>query len=140
MVNMQLDGKIKDGCDQDETNYPKDVHEVIEDLENVFDMWNEKYEDCFKQCSKRKIMSVCNVAHSWMDAASLQKMKKMNPSKYKFVKKMLSPNTKSLEKLVNPQVSIHEKRKTLQKSQVGDGLLQTATHLMLPLLRQALNI
>ena len=60
--------------------------------------------------------------------------------KYKFVKKMLSPNTKSLEKLANPQVSIHEKRKTLQKSQVGDGLLQTATHLMLPLIRQALNI
>ena len=52
---------------------------------------------------------------------------------------MLSPNTKSLEKLVNPQVSIHEKRKTLQKSQVGDGLIQTATHLMLPLIRQALN-
>ena len=47
---------------------------------------------------------------------------------------------KSLEKLVNPEVSIHEKRKTLQKSQVGEGILQTASHLMLPLLRKALNI
>ena len=110
-----------------------------EDLDNVTEMWNEKWEDCFKQCSKRKINSVCEVAKQWLDAGFLQAMKKKNPSKYKFVKKMLSPNTKSLEKLVNPQVSIHEKRKTLQKSQVGDGLLQTATHLMLPLIRQALN-
>ena len=131
--------KLADGWDQDENDIPKNVHEVIEDLENVFDMWNEKYEDCFKQCSKRKIMSVCNVAKQWLDAASLQEMKKMNPSKYKFVKKMLSPNTKSLEKLVNPQVSIHEKRKTLQKSQVGDGILQIASHLMIPLLTQALK-
>jgi hypothetical protein len=64
----------------------------------------------------------------------------LNPSKYRFLKKMLKPHQKSLEKLVDANVSIHEKRKTLQKPQVGDGILQTATHLMLPLLRQALNI
>ena len=80
------------------------------------------------------------MAHNWMDATSLQKMKKLNPSKYRFLKKMLRPHMKSIEKLVNPKVSIHEKRKTLQKPQVGDGILQTATHLMLPLLRQVLNI
>ena len=112
---------------------------MIEDIEDVFSMWNEKEEDCFKQCSKRKIQSVCNVANNWMDASSLHKMKKINPSKYKFLKKMLSPHTKSLEKLVNPQVSVHEKRKTLEKSQVGDGILQIASHLMIPLLTQALK-
>ena len=53
---------------------------------------------------------------------------------------MLTPHIKSLEKLVIPQVSIHEKRKTLQDSQIGEGIIQTATHLVLPLLRQALNI
>ena len=140
LIRDKKNRKLEDGCDQDETNNPKNVYEVIEDIEEVFDKWNEKEEECFKQCSKRKIQSVSNVAYTWMDATSLNKMKKLNPSKYKFLKKMLSPHTKSLEKLVNPQVSIHEKRKTLQKSQVGDGLLQTATHLMLPLLRQALNI
>ena len=75
-----------------------------------------------------------------MDATSLQKMKKINPSKYRFIKRMLKPHKKSFEKLVDANVSIHEKRKTLQKPQVGDGILQTATHLVLPLLRQALNI
>ena len=102
-------------------------------------MWNEKEEDCFKQCSKRKIQSVCNMAHNWMDATSLNKMKKFNPSKYRFLKKMLSPHKNSLEKLVNANVSIHEKRKTLQKAQVGEGILQLASHLMIPLLTQALK-
>ena len=131
--------KIDDGCDQDETDSPKNTKEVVEDIEEVISMWNEKEEDCFKQCSKRKIQSVCNVAYNWMDAASLKKMKKLNPSKYRFLKNMLAPHKKSLKKLVDAIVSIHEKRKTLQKAQVGDGILQTASHLMLPLLAQALK-
>ena len=45
----------------------------------------------------------------------------------------------SLEKLDNANVSIHEKRKMLQKAQVGDGVLQIASHLMLPLLAKALK-
>ena len=131
--------KLDDGCDQDETDNPKNAQEVVEDIEEVISMWNEKEEDCFKQCSKRKIQSVCNMAHNWMDATSLNKMKKFNPSKYRFLKKMLSPHKNSLEKLVDTNVSIHEKRKTLQKAQVGDGILQLASHLMIPLLTQALK-
>ena len=131
--------KLADGCDQDETDLPQNVSEVIEDIEHVFTMWNEKEEECFKQCSKRKVHSVCNVAHSLMDGTSLQKMKKINPSKYRFIKHMLKPHKKSFEKLVNPNVSIHEKRKTLQKPQVGEGILQTAAHLMIPLLSQILK-
>ena len=132
--------KLADGCDQDETDLPQNVSEVIEDIEHVFTMWNEKEEECFKQCSKRKIKSVCNMAYNWMDATSLQKMKKINPSKYRFLKHMLKPHQKSLEKLVNSKVSIHEKRKILQKPQVGEGILHTAENLMIPLVRQALNI
>ena len=52
---------------------------------------------------------------------------------------MLSPHKKSLEKLVDANVSIHEKRKTLQKAQVGEGILKLASHLMIPLLTQALK-
>jgi hypothetical protein len=131
--------KLADGCDQDETDLPQNVSEVIEDIEHVFTMWNEKEEECFKQCSKRKVHSVCNVAHMLMDGTSLQKMKKINPSKYRFIKRMLKPHKKSFEKLVDANVSIHEKRKTLQKPQVGEGILQTATHLMIPLLNQILK-
>ena len=35
---------------------------------------------------------------------------------------MLSPHKNSLEKFVDANVSIHEKRKTLQKAQVGDEI------------------
>jgi hypothetical protein len=53
--------KLADGCDQDETDIPQNVDEVNEDIEDVFNMWNEKEEECFKQCSKRKIQSVCTI-------------------------------------------------------------------------------
>ena len=43
--NRKLDG----GCDQDETDNPENVQEVVGDIEEVFSMWNEKEEDCFKQ-------------------------------------------------------------------------------------------
>ena len=52
---------------------------------------------------------------------------------------MLRLNKKSFEKLVNPNVSIHEKRKTLLKPQVGEGILHTAANLMMPLQNQILR-
>ena len=78
-------------------------------------MWNKKEEECFR-CSKKNILSVCNVAQSWMDATSLQKMKNINPSKYRFLKNMLKPHEKSLEKLANSKVSIHEKKENITKT------------------------
>jgi DNA integrity scanning protein DisA with diadenylate cyclase activity len=131
--------KLADGCDQDETDIPQNVDEVIKDIEDLLNMWREKEEECFKQCSKRKIQSVCNVAHTLMDATSVQKMKKINPSKYRFLKNILKSHKKSLEKLVNSKVGIHEKRKTLQKPQVGEGILHTAANLIIPLLNQILK-
>ena len=131
--------KLADGCDQDETDIPNNVPELMKDINGVISMWNKKEEECFKQCSKRKILSMCNIANNWMDATTLKKMKEFNPTKYRFLKNMLSPHKKSLEKLISANVSIHEKRKTLQKPQVGEGLLHTATNLVLPLLRLALK-
>ena len=131
--------KLADGCDQDETDIPNNVPEMMKDINDVISMWNKKEEECFKQCSKRKILSMCNIANSWMDATSLKKMKEFNPSKYRFLKNMLSPHKKSLEKLISANVSIHEKRKTLQKPQVGEGLLHTASNIVLPLLRLLLK-
>ena len=131
--------KLADGCDQDETDIPNNLPELMKDINGVISMWNKKEEECFKQCSKRKILSMCNIANNWMDATTLKKMKEFNPTKYRFLKNMLSPHKKSLEKLISANVSIHEKRKTLQKPQVGEGLLHTATNLVLPLLRLALK-
>ena len=82
------------------------------------------------------MMIVCNVAQNLMEATSLQKMKNINPSKYHFLKTMLKPHKKSLEKLANSKVSIHEKRKTLQNPQIGEGILDTAENIIIPLVNQ----
>ena len=92
----------------------------------------KKKRNALNNIVQEKVKIVCNVAHSLMDATSLQKMIKLYPSKYRFLKYMLSPHKKSFEKLVNSNVSIHEKRKTLQKHQVGENL-------MIPTLNQILK-
>ena len=45
---------------------------------------------------------------------------------------LLRPYSKSVRKIGDPSVSIHEKRKTLQKAQVGEGVLKSVTDLIYP--------
>jgi hypothetical protein len=113
------------------------VDDVIEDLGDLIEEWNERDGKCFKTCSKRKIHSLSNVANTLVDSELLMKMKKINTPKYKFLRKMLKPHVKSVEKLADSNVSIHEKRKTLQKSQVGEGILEAAANLVIPYLERA---
>ena len=77
------------------------------------------------------------IANCLMDENSLKKMKKMNPSKFHFLQKMLRPHKKALDKLVNSKICVHEKRKVLQKSQVGGDLLDAAANLVIPTLECA---
>ena len=113
------------------------MDDVIEDLGDVIEEWNERAGKCFATCSKRKILSLSNVANTLVDSELLMKMKKINTPKYKFLQKMLKPHVKSVEKLADSNVSIHEKRKTLQKSQVGEGILEAAANLVIPYLEGA---
>ena len=80
-------------------------------------------------------MSLSNIAHSLMDTKSLEKMRKINPSKFHFLQKMLRPHKKAFEKLVNSKICVHEKRKVLQKSQVGEDILDAALNLVIPALK-----
>ena len=131
------DTVLADGREQDETDMPEDVDDVIEDIEHVIDLWNEREERCFEKCSKRKIMSLSNIANCLMDTKTLGKMKKINPSKFHFIQKMMRPHKKVLEKLINSKICVHEKRKVLQKSQVGGDLLDAAANLVIPALECA---
>jgi hypothetical protein len=129
--------KICNGFEQGLTDLPQAVDDVIEDLGDLIEEWNERDGKCFKTCSKRKIHSLSNVANTLVDSELLMKMKKINTPKYKFLRKMLKPHVKSVEKLADSNVSIHEKRKTLQKSQVGEGILEAAANLVIPYLERA---
>ena len=128
---------LADGREQDETDLPEDIDDVLEDIEHVIDLWNEREEGCFEKCSKRKIMSLSNIANCLMDTKTLEKMKKINPSKFHFIQKMMRPHKKALEKLINSKICVHEKRKVLQKSQVGGDLLDAAANLVIPSLECA---
>ena len=46
----------------------------------------------------------------------------------------------SMRQLTDPQVTIHKKRKTLQKSQVGEGILTILKNLVVPHLKGLTNI
>ena len=46
--------KLDDGCDQDETDNPKNAKEVLEDIEEVIDMWNEKRRIDLSNVAKEK--------------------------------------------------------------------------------------
>jgi hypothetical protein len=63
------------------------------------------------------------------------------PQKYAYVKKTLHKLEKDdVKKLTDSQVTIHKKQKTLQKSQVGEGILTTLKNLILPELKALINI
>ena len=114
----------------DKTDNPKDIKEIIEDVANVYKKFKTDGDDCFKTCSKRKIYSLCNISHCLLEADAAQKLEDYNPSQYKRIVKMMGPHLKSLKKLTDSTVSTHEKRKTIQKSQVGEGILKTAFKLV----------
>ena len=135
VTREKRDTVLADGREQDETDMPEDVDDVIEDIEHVINLWNEREERCFNKCSKRKIMSVSNIADALTDAKSLHIIKKINPSKFNLIQNMIRPHKKSFEKLINSKVSVHEKRKVLQKSQVGGGILDAALNLVIPALK-----
>ena len=66
---------------------PEDIDDVLEDIEHVIDLWNEREEECFKKCSKRKIMSLSNIANCLMDTKTLEKMKKLIHPSFTLFKK-----------------------------------------------------
>ena len=51
----------------------------------------------------------------------------MNPQKAKFFRELMLPYHETVRKIGNPKVSTHEKRKLLQKAQVGEGVLESVT-------------
>ena len=67
---------------------------------------------------------------------NVQILKRRNPRKLELVKKLLLPYHESIKKIGDPRVSIHEKRKTLQKAQVGAGVIKSIKKLVLPLLKK----
>ena len=74
-----------------------------------------------------------------MDPKIMKKLKQFNAREYCFSQKKLGSYKKLVSKLGNSKVTIHEKRKTLQKAQVGGGILNMAETLIIPAVERFLN-
>ena len=109
--NVEDDEGIEDG---------KMVIEKVDELKDDFD---EHGSDCFKHCSKEKIHCLATAVNSLLRSGSTV----MNRQKAKFIRELMMPYHETVRKIANPKVSTHEKRKLLQKAQVGEGVLNSVT-------------
>ena len=71
------------------------------------------------------------MSEAMMDPEGEEGFKKLNPETFEDIGR-IKPIEESVRKLADPQVTVHEKRKTLQKTQVGEGILTALSQLILP--------
>ena len=101
----------------------EDVKMIIEKVDELKDDFHEHGSDCFKHCSEEKIHCVASAVNSLLRLGSTV----MNPQKAKFLRELMLPYHETVRKIGNPKVSTHEKRKLLQKAQVGEGVLESVS-------------
>ena len=117
---------VKAAEKKDEFNYVEpdegledDPNEIIEKVDELNEDFNVKGSDCFNHCSDEKIKCLGHAVDSLLRYGSSV----MNPEKLKFIQELIKPYHETVRKIANPKVSTHEKRKLLQKAQVGEGFL-----------------
>ena len=101
----------------------EDVKMAIEKVDELKDDFHEHGSDCFNHCSEEKIHCLAATVNSLLRSGSTV----MNPQKAKFFRELMLPYHETVRKIGNPKVSCHEKRKLLQKAQVGEGVLESVT-------------
>ena len=110
---------VKKNIDED---VPIDINEIIK---NALDLKNEFHkhgEECFETCSNAQIHSVGGLIECFNDPETLVKIRKYNPHKYDLIRKLTEPYNKSLVKIGDTDVTVHDKRKTLQKTNVAESV------------------
>ena len=120
----------------------KDIEEdvkTIEIVENAVYVNNEFHkhgEECFETCSHAQIHSISEFVRSFLDSDDTNKIRNYNPHKYDLIRKLMNPYIKSVEKIGDSEITIHEKRKTLQETQVVETVLNLITDIILPYLKE----
>ena len=104
----------------------KDGKMIIQKVDELKDDYHALGSDCFNHCSKEKIHCLATAVNSMLSSGSTV----MNRQKAKFIRELMMPYHETVRKIGNPKVSTHEKRKLLQKAQVGEGVLESVTKYM----------
>jgi len=118
---------VKAAEKKDESNYVEpdegvedDPNEILEKVDELNEDFHVEGSDCFNHCSDEKIKCLGHAVDSLLRYGSSV----MNPEKLKFIQELIKPYHETVRKIANPKVSTHEKRKLLQKAQVGEGVLK----------------
>ena len=112
------------------------LKEIINNGINLMTDYQKHGEECFETCSNAQIHSVGGMIESFNDPETTVKIRNFNPYKYDLIRDLMEPYIKSVEKIGNSDISIHEKRKTLQKTHVGETVINLITNVILPYLKQ----
>ena len=115
---------------------PAELNDIVENVLNVKNGFHKHGEDCFETCSHAQIHSISEFVKSFLDSDARNKIRNFNPHKYDLIRDLMEPYIKSVEKIGNSDITIHEKRKTLQKTHVGETVINLITNVILPYLKQ----
>ena len=115
---------------------PEELHDIVENVIDVKKNLYEHGEECFETCSHAQIHSISEFVKSFLDSDARNKIRNFNPDKYDLIRDLLDPYIKSVKKIGNSDITIHEKRKTLQKTNVGETVIHLITNVILPYLKQ----
>jgi len=115
---------------------PTELNDIVENVLIVKNGFHKQGEECFETCSHAQIHSISEFVKSFLDSDARNKIRNFNPNKYDLIRDLMNPYIKSVEKIGNSDISIHEKRKTLQKTHVGETVINLITNVILPYLKQ----
>ena len=133
----QLKSKLvlsKKGIEEDVP--PTELNDIVENVLIVKNEFHKHDEECFETCSHAQIHSISEFVKSFLDSDARNKIRNFNPNKYDLIRDLMEPYIKSVEKIGNSDITIHEKRKTLQKTHVGETVINLITNVILPYLKQ----
>ena len=109
---------------------PIDLNEIIMGALNLKKDLHNHGEECFESCSDTQIHSVADLL-KYGDEDQVN-IRNYNPTKYDLMLKLLDPYNKSVRKIADSDVTLHEKRKTMQKTNVGESVFKIINDLILP--------
>ena len=113
-----------------------DVHlDLKEIIKNALDLkkdFHKQGEECFESCSNSHIHSVAGLTEYFNDPEIDGKIRDFNPDKYDLIRKLTEPYNTSMGKIGDTNVTLHEKRKLMQKTNVGKSVIRIIDDLILP--------
>ena len=116
--------------DMDDEDYPKDNGEMMRDVMDIVNDFEQSGSCCFEFCSRRSINSLGKMTEFMEN--NKESIQAHNPRMFVKTYKLLFPNKCSVRKIGDRRVTVHRKRKILQNPQVGGSLLTFMEKLGLP--------